>query len=122
MTVLGRAGAGTVDAPESSPAHDAPGLTKPETTSRLSANGGIHTPEKMPPWRDLQRKGAFVTPDDPEAKRKTRDKMRFKVRRAQKRWRGKQEAMAKDTRPESKDDDDSEAEVEAVALMLIGPT
>nr|VWP01529.1 Kexin (EC (KEX2 protease) [Ganoderma boninense] len=97
--------------------HSLPGCsTKTETTSTLSANGGHETPEKIPPWRDLQRKGAFITPDDPETKRKTRDKMRFKVRRAQKRWREKQ---AKDTQSESKDDD-SEADADAVASMLLG--
>ncbi|PIL33396.1 hypothetical protein GSI_04017 [Ganoderma sinense ZZ0214-1] len=93
------------------------GPVKAETTSTLLANGAHDTPEKIPPWRDLQRKGAFVTPDDPETKRKTRDKMRFKVRRAQKRWREKQ---AKDTQLESKDDDDSEADADAVASMLLG--
>ena len=122
--MLAGTSAGTADtlrvvAPKPSPTDEAlPSPAETETTSRSSANGGAHSPEKLPPWRDLQRKGAFITPDDPEAKRKTRDKMRFKVRRAQKRWREKQEAMAKDVQPESKDEDDSEADVEAVASML----
>ncbi|KAI1784499.1 hypothetical protein LXA43DRAFT_1066682 [Ganoderma leucocontextum] len=129
LTVLSGIGVGTADTlrvavPETSQADDASSPTKAEMTSKFSANGGIRTPDRIPPWRDsdLQRKGAFITPDDPETKRKTRDKMRFKVRRAQKRWREKQEAMTKDTRLDSHDDDDSEADVEAVASMLVSPS
>lgn len=118
---MGTADVSRAVVPESPPANDTSGPTQAAAaTSVLSANGGDDTPEKTPPWRDLQRKGAFITPDDPEAKRKSRDKMRFKVRRAQKRWREKQGATAKDTQPESKDDDDSEADADAVASMLLG--